>query len=192
MIRAAATLALSLALISLAWPSDVSAQQGQPRSPIAVKKISGTDIDTPVFSARGNQSTGNPKKWFRVHAEYETAPEWIDEVNFTFFVLVEGKTKDAPANSMFKGEVTHVHVPEGRNHVVDMFIHPNIIQRYGRAVQVAYEVRVGGRLVARGGEPEPSSAWWNNFSPVDGILLDRSKTPFALIEIDEQEIIKTK
>jgi len=181
---------LSTLVALLIFTNPASAQPAQGKSPVTVKKIDGLNVETPVYSVKGYSSAGSPKKWFRVFAEYDSEPDWIDELNFTFYVLVKGKTKDVPPASLFKGEVTQVHVAAGNRHFVDMFIHPNILERFGEVAQVAYELRVGGRLIARGGKPEPSQAWWNNFSPVDGILLDRSKTPFALVEIDEQEIVK--
>lgn len=181
-----------LVLVALMVPSLLRAQPAPAKLPISVKKIDGARVETPAYSVKGFQATGKAKQWFRVFAEYDSEPDWIDELNFTFYVMVKGKTRDVPAASLFKGEVTQIHIPAGNRHIVDMYIHPNVLARFGDVAQVAIEVRQGGRLLAQGGKPEPTAAWWNNFAPVEGVLLDRSKTPFALVEIDEQEIIKTK
>ncbi|HMP89926.1 MAG TPA: hypothetical protein PJ991_06980 [Kiritimatiellia bacterium] len=166
---------------------------GAGRSPITVRKMDGSKASTPVFAVRGSSAqSSRTKDWFRIYVEYDSEPDWIDELNFTFYVLVRGKTRDAPPMTLFKGEVSYIHIASGRRHQADMFIHPNIINRFGDVERVAVEIRQGGRLLERSGKPTPTEAWWERLSPVDGVLLDRSQTPFALIDIDDYEIIKRR
>jgi len=163
------------------------------RSPIAVRKVDGGKAATPVFSVKGpGTATSRSKDWFQVYAEYDTEVEWVDELSFTFYVLVKGRTKDVPPFSLFKGEVSYIHIPQGRKHMADMFLHPNIIARFGDVDRVAVEVRQGGRVLERGGKPALTEAWWERLSPIEGVLLNRGQTPFALVNIDDYEIIKAK
>ena len=162
------------------------------RAPIAVKKVDGGRAPTPEFSVKGSSNTGKAKEWFRIFAEYDSEPEWVDELSFTFYVLVKARTKDVPPFSVFKGEVSYLHIAKGRGHTADMFLHPNIIARYGDVERVAVEVRQGGMVLGRAGKPELTEAWWERLPPVDGVLLNRSQTPFALVNPDSFEIIKAK
>lgn len=176
----------------------VQAQQPAPpapggRSPISVKKIDGTKVATPVYAVKGvNAAAARGKEWFHVYAEYDTEAEWIDELSFTFYVLVKGRTKDVAPFTVFKGETTYIHIPSGRKHTADMFLHPNIIARYGDVERVAVEVRQGGRVLDRVGKPALTEPWWERLSPVEDVLLNRSQSPFALVNIDDHEIIKAK
>jgi hypothetical protein len=170
-----------------------NAQAPAPRSPIAIRKIEGLKLPTPKFDFRGAPSnTGKPKEWFKIYVEYDTEPEWIDELNFTFYVLIKGKTKDAPPYSLFKAETSYIHIPAGSKHTADMYVHPNILSRYGDVERVAVEVRQGGRVLERVGKPALTEAWWERLSPIEGVLLNRSQTPFAIINVDDYEIIKSK
>lgn len=181
---------------TLVTPLLVQAQVPVPpaasRVQIAIGKIDGGKAPTPIYAVKGAQSQARVKDWFRVYVEYDTETDWTDELNFTFYVVVKGKTKDAPAFTLFKGETSYIHIPKGRKHVADMYLHPNIVARFGDVERVAVEVRAAGRVLDRAGKPQLTSAWWEQLSPVDGVLLNRSQTPFAFVDIDDQEIIKPK
>lgn len=164
----------------------------QGRSPIAVRKVDGKKEATPIYAVKGPSTGTRAKDWFRVFVEYDSDPEWVDELNFTFYVLVKGKTREAPPYSLFKGETSYIHIPKGSRHQADMFLHPNILTRFGDVERVAVEVRQGGRLLERSGKPNPTEAWWERLSPVDGVLLNRAQTPFVHVDIDDYEIIKAK
>ncbi len=191
MMSKAACLSIATILAVSFIPVDVVVAQPAARSPITIRKVEGTREATPVFAVgRGSTSSRRGKEWFRVFVEYDTEQEWIDELNFTFYVLVRGRAQGADPVTLFKGETSYLHIPAGRRHQADMFIHPNIIARYGDVSQVAVEVRQSGRVIARSGKPEPTEAWWERLAPRDGALLNRGQTPFALIDIDDYEIIK--
>lgn len=180
-------------LFAIPLVPSVFAQAPVARSPVAIRKVDGGKIASPVYAVKGNQpSSGKAKEWFQIYAEYDTELEWVDELNFTFYVLVKGKVKGAPAQTLFKGETTYVHIPAGKKHIADMYIHPNIVARYGDVERVAVEVRQGGRVLERGGKPPPSEPWWERLAPVEGVLLNRNETPFSLVNSDDYEIIKSK
>lgn len=166
-----------------------------PRVPMVIRSVESAAVATPVYEVKGSSQQPVRGKWLHVVAEYDTDPEWIDELTFTFYVGFKGKTKEAPAASVFKGEVTQVHIAAGKRHMVDMYVHPRLIARYGEPGPVAIEVKQrDGRVLGTSGKPEPTQAWWNNpqYTMVTDGLLNRSQTPFALIDIESQEIIKSK
>lgn len=121
--------------------------------------------------------------------EYETAPEWIDELEFTYYTYLEDQSsKNAPL--MFRGVVTYVNVAKGK-HLSDMFLHPATIVRRGLVKQIAVVIKHKGVVVAKS-STSPKDNWWETlgYSPVDGELLTRAQTPFAFVDYDAYEAIK--
>ena len=94
--------------------------------------------------------------------------------------------KKAP--TMYSSAVTYVNVPAGR-HVGDMFLHPNTIARVGPPKFVAVEIKHRGAVLATESTAQTPN-WWTQFSPVPGVLLNRSQTPFFLIDYDSYNAIK--
>ena len=143
---------------------------------------------TPVFrtAVQGSASAKQPD-WWRVMVEYETAPEWIDELEFTYYVYMKDQSNKG-AEVMYRGTVTYVNVARGR-HYSDMFLHPSTLARLGRVEQVALVVKAKGAVVATESTAQTPN-WWDRFSPVDGVLLNRSQTPFAAVDYDLYEAIK--
>jgi hypothetical protein len=145
-------------------------------------------VKTPVFrtAVQGQVSARQPD-WWRGVVEFETTPDWIDELEFTYYAYIEDQSnRGAPV--MFRGMVTYVNVAKGR-HVSDIFLHPNTIARMGLVKQVAVVVKVKGAVVASESTATKPN-WWDGFPPVDGVLLNRSQTPFTFIDYDLYEAIK--
>ncbi len=181
-------LAVALGLGSLsAW-----AQQPVPGAGsdmVRIRKLHAPEkIKTPVFrTAVQGQASAKQPDWWRVAVEYETAPEWIDELEFTFYTYIEDQSnKGAPV--MFRATVAYVNVAKGR-HMSDVFLHPTTIARMGLVKQIAVVIKVKGALVASESTANKPN-WWDGFPPVDGVLLNRSQTPFAFIDYDLYEAIK--
>ena len=145
-------------------------------------------VKTPVFrTAVQGQASAKQPDWWRVAVEYETAPDWIDEMEFTYYTYVEDQSnKGAPV--MFRAMVAYVNVAKGR-HMSDVFLHPNTIARMGLVKQIAVVIKVKGVVVATESTATKPN-WWDGFPPVDGVLLNRSQTPFAFIDYDLYEAIK--
>jgi len=181
-----------LALLCLFIFPETSAFAQNSQSPITIRNIDGQDEETPVYEVKRNstQSSNRADDWYRVYVEYDSNPDWIDEITFTFYVRVKGKSRYAPPVSLFKGQTTYIHIPKGKNRMADMFIHPTILERFGQVEAIAVEVRVGGRVLARDGKPRPKNAWWEQLSPTANVLKNRAQTPFALLSLDQQQIVK--
>lgn len=152
------------------------------------KILAPTKEKTPVFqTSMRTQTSARQTDWWRVAVEFETQPDWIDELEFTWYVFAEDiSNKKAP--TMYASTVTYVNVPKGR-HLSDMFLHPNTIARVGPPKFVAVEVKHGGVVVGTESTAQTPN-WWTKFSPLPGILLNRSQTPFALIDYDSFNAIK--
>ena len=156
---------------------------------VRIRKLNAPEkVKTPVFrTAVQGQASAKQPDWWRVAVEYETAPDWIDEMEFTYYTYIEDQSnKGAPV--MFRATVAYVNVAKGR-HMSDVFLHPNTIARMGLVKQIAVVIKVKGVVVATESTATKPN-WWDGFPPVDGVLLNRSQTPFAFIDYDLYEAIK--
>ena len=154
---------------------------------LRIRKMTPVQEKTPVYSVKNAQSPVRQPDWWRVMVEYDTAPDWIDELEFTYYVYMKDQSNQN-AEMMFRGTATYVNVAKGR-HYSDMFLHPSTLARLGRVEQVAVVVKAKGAVVASESTAQTPN-WWDRFPPVDGVLLNRAQTPFAFVDYDMYEQIK--
>lgn len=140
---------------------------------------------TPVFKTSTSQQSSNASDWWHGVVEFETAAEWTDEIEFDWYVYVESSKQ---GNQMFRCITVYVNIPKGK-HNADVFLNPNTLARYGIPKYTAVVVKVNGAVVDSKSTANTPN-WWNNFSPVDGVLLNRSMTPFAVLDYDDYPCIK--
>jgi hypothetical protein len=153
-------------------------------------------VRTPEYSTSVSRGKTAARMWAEISVVYDSEPEWIDELTFQYYVLVYDKAKDE--HSLFKGVATYVDVARGRGHVSPMYLRPSTLARYGEVVGVAVEILHQGTSVAsetsgRQGKGQPLPAdWWKIYQGTvrEGVLLDRGRTPFALVNVDDYETIK--
>jgi hypothetical protein len=113
-----------------------------------------------------------------------------------YYVLLRGKT--ATDFTLLKGSVVYVDVARGRAHLGVAYVRPAALARFGEIVGVAVEAKVKGETVSvmsegRLGPSKPLPLeWWKipNLTAKDGYILDKSKTPFALINFDDYEALR--
>lgn len=168
-------------------------QPAAPAVPLIIQKITPAKVSTPEYQLRKSQMVGRTRDWYQIVVDYATAPQWVDEATFTYYVLVLNKKAEQGVNprTLFKGEVTYINIERGK-HKSDIYIHPSTASRFGEIERVAVQVSVGGRMVAMEGVPANTvqQRWWESFSPQTGYLLNRKETPFAMINFDDYEAIK--
>lgn len=163
--------------------------QAQSRNILRIRKITGETVNTPEYKISNQPSGFRARQWFRVEVQYETAPEWVDEANVTFYVLMKNTGGKGNPYTLFRGSVDYVNIEKGV-HKANIYMHPSTLARYGKVERVGCVIRPqGGRIVM---ESEPASAqrWWEEFPPTDGYLLNRMQTPFAMLNFDDYEAIK--
>lgn len=191
-----------LALLSFASvrAQQVPAAPGgvDPSTLINVRGVRFDPIFTPDFSynlrGRSTQRDGR-RQWLQVSSEFDTSPEWMDEITLTFYVVLQANPRNlaegANPNNMFTGTVTYMNVKRGR-HTATMFLDPNTFERFGTPQAVAVVYNVGGRQA--GGDVQPrntqESRWWTTMTPNSISLMNRNETPFALVEIEQFNTIK--
>jgi len=152
------------------------------------KMTPSTKSKTPIFkTAIQGQAQAAQSAWWRVEVEYDTKPDWIDQLEFIYYVYMKDQSNKG-AEVMFRSSVTYVNVKKGR-HYSDMFLHPNTLLRMGRVEQVAVVIKVNGAVVATKSTAKTPN-WWDRYRPVEGVLLNRAQTPFALVSYDLYEQVK--
>lgn len=136
------------------------------------------------------------KKWGVFDVTFQSAPEWVDEITVVYFVMLENPrpAKGARPLSLFRLSVSYPDVERGRDHKAGAVLLPGALKRYGRPIGFAVQLFVDGTEVAARSEVDGrlkgEAKWWESDkilnSPMvqtrDGLLLDRMKTPFRLID----------
>lgn len=180
-----------------------AAEQPAPRDIIRVGKITGPWkrglVRTPTYRSDVSSGVTPPREWGVVAVEYETAPEWIDELTFQYHVMSMTKRGEANLYSVFRTTVRYGDIARG-DHRSTVFLRPVAMARFGEPVAAAVEINMGGRVIGEATDtqiPLPER-WWRNPQVVerdfvtvrDGYLLNRAQSPWALINMDDYEVIK--
>ena len=171
----------------------------------------GLNVSTPDFQPRATGlsqplSRGRPKEWAVIDVTYETKSptKWTDNVYVTFFVMTDGQTPDRKQElSFYTTRVQYVNVSDGE-HRAGVVLPPSILERYGQVVAIACEITADGvdkpdvksDINAQFLSPFKDD-WWKNDRVLNAEivkkregLLERSKTPFGMIYIDDYEAVR--
>jgi hypothetical protein len=161
-------------------------------------------VRTPEFNAAavGGQAkiSKRPREWALFEIHYATAAKWTDELSFTYHVMTKGKDDEGKeAYSYYTLTLRYVNIPKG-DHMSSVALPPSMVERYGEPISLALEI-VGkdGTVLASQSESiinYPTKEWWKDSNVLDkpqvsrrSGLMDRSKTPFALINADDYEVV---
>lgn len=187
--RFIAALFFAIALAAVAIPA--AGQDVTPRD-VAIRKLSYTSTRTPEYNARTRgQLRERIRDWGEITCIYETQPEFINELEFTYYVIMKTKDPREPF-VLLKGGITYVYIPKGRTQST-MYLHPSVLERFGTVEGVAVEIRAGGRLIAvetdgpRGRDYQQAI---QQLPTRDNHVLPPSHTPFAMLGFDNNEMVK--
>ena len=162
------------------------------------------------FSVNNTQPRVNRKQreWALFEIRYETSAKWMDELKFDFHVMTKGKAEDgkADAYSYYTASVRYIDIPKGE-HMSCVALPPSLVERYGEPIALALEVTgkegtvLASEALATG--IQLPKEWWRDSTVMDKRdaagapflvrrtgLLERSKTPFALINPDDYEVVQ--
>ncbi len=201
-IRALLPITLVLVLVATVRAQEATSAGDKLR----VRKLTGLStksrVFTPSFSTDVGRGVNRAREWQAVTVTYDTAPEWLDELQIQFFVLSVMRDPETKRNvySLYRNTVRYIDIEQGRNHMAVVFLRPTALLRHGEPVAVAAVFSLDGKVVEEVSDEETKlpEKWWKN--PLvtdseattirDGYLLDRSKSPWALINPDDYEVIK--
>ena len=181
-----------LFVLMLALVATASAQFGTAIAPgdVVIDKILPEVVQTPEYNlSSGPKKRSKNAQWLEVEVEYTTKPEMIDELTFSFTILINGKKLVNP-------EVTHIAIPKGREHYSVVYVAPRSLEVLtgGRPltsssienIQVDIS-RQGQQLATKSFKPSPMP----NVPAVSGVILKKPETPFAPLFWDRYEALKT-
>jgi len=146
------------------------------------------------------------------------APKFASELTFDYYILLtndSGVAMDEKANgkpTLLTGSITHVNTPAEKGLHAVAYVSPRTLQKlFGgkppvnaaqTVTDVGVEVKGSGGLLAihtakgrLGGTAQAPIGWWSDtskFSPLPGLVLSKSETPFANLEWDYFEPVKSK
>ena len=158
-------------------------------------------VRTPEYKTSFSRSVGKTKEWQMIEVIYDTAPAWIDELAFNYYVMSAIKENGVLAFSIYRISVRYIDIEKGSDHRSTVFVHPNAVKRYGQVVAIAVEIMQNGKAIDEKSDESGiklRDKWWKdpevmgnkNMTVRDGYLYDRSRSPFALINIDDYEVIR--
>jgi hypothetical protein len=176
---------------ALVWAAALTAP-AQQRAVAQGSKLSSSLVRTPTYDVKGMQSmrTTGRERWVRIDVQYETFVPWLDGLKMKGYALA--RTDQGPV--VLTGEVEFINVPGGTHYAV-MFLHRRVVERYtggsGKFERFAVELMVGNQVVDRfSPDGRLMQPWWQGLPTIDGAILPRDRTPWAMLDFDAYEQIK--
>ncbi len=160
-------------------------------------------VRSPEFNVNANglqpPLSARKREWALFEIKYSTSAKWMDELSFTYHVLTKGKDeKGADAFNYFTTTVRYVDIPKGE-HMSAVALPPSTVERHGAPVALALEIVGDSNVLDSKSESAMSlpKEWWKDSKVMDDQrmhrrsgLVDRSKTPFALINPNDYEVVQ--
>jgi hypothetical protein len=164
-------------------------------------KLNRVKQPTPNYGSSATRT--RPREWGVFEIAYDTVPEWMDEVDVTYYLMTERRTPDTKKEySFYQTTVRYADVARGE-HLACVVLPPVALLRYGdQVIGFAAEFSsADGTLLAVNSVGEGTTQlppeWWKKTDVTESKsvvkrngLVDRSKTPFGLVNIDDYEVVK--
>ena len=191
----------------------VQAQQSSATSDFVIQGISTAFVKSPNINSDYQKGSGSarPGQWLEVEVTYTWNPKdkamtMLDAYDVKYFVLLKtAAVSESKKDTLLTGSASHVMLTPGRDKRSVMFVSPQQLYKLfgGRvpaSVQqvvsgVGIEIAVGGTKMAEKAD-KGTGAWWSDakttaaFEKKDGALLEKAKTPFAVLAYDYHEPLK--
>lgn len=202
------------ALLVVSIPS--RAQQPALNTEVTIAKIEPTLIDSPKISASGysKKTSGRPGSWLEVEVTFDRnalakEPKFAEELTFNYYILLKNESVNEDKKpTMLTGAVTHVHVPQEKGLHSVAYVSPRTLAKLfdGKVPVNAQQALIDVGVTVTGkdgllaistskGTVKGDKGWWDNtalYTPTAGAILNKSETPFAPLEWDYYEAIKSK
>jgi len=153
-----------------------------------------------------------PRKWIVLETKYTTFARFLDQLTFTWHVLLEtksakenkGNKMGLPPYSYFNTTVTYFNIPQG-SHAACVCLPPSYLELYGEPKAVGFTISnqngdtLGGGTVSEVKGIKPDTKFWEDQSIMGAQqggkpmierrqgLVDRSKTIWALVNPNDYE-----
>ena len=179
---------LALSLAALAGLVSSSFAQVVRAGDVKIEKISPSVVKTPEFAlTAGPLKRFTSLNWLEVEVEFQTVPELLEELSFTYKIQLNGK--------LYVGQVDHVDIPKGREHYSVAYMSPRALdeamggkQLVASAIQgIWVDVTKQGQVIATLGSVKTAVP---NLPQKTGKILNKLQTPFAPLWYDRYEALK--
>jgi hypothetical protein len=174
-----------------------------------IVKISPDLVTTPEYSFNygpKNKKVARNKDFLEVEVSFDwqpksAKPEFLDELTFNYYILLNNKSRENPKGTLLTGSVTHIAIPQAKAMNSVMYISPRTLERFfegkspttasAAVIDVGVTITKQGQLVAEASW-KGRGQWWSELQQVSGYVLNKSETPFAPLAWDYYEAIKTR
>jgi hypothetical protein len=200
------TISLLLAVLSLSL-SSAAAQQSS--KDFEILKITPDLATTPEYSfslGPKNKKVQKNKDWLELEVSFSwqpkaPKPEFLDELTFNYYILLNNKSREYPQGTLLTGTVTHVAIPQAKGLNSVMYVSPRTLERFfegkipttasAAVTDVGVTITKQGQLVAEASW-KGRGQWWSGLQQVNGYVLNKNETPFAPLAWDYYEAIKAR
>lgn len=187
----------------------LSIATAQPAKDFQILKITPDLATTPEYNfsyGPKNKKVQKNKDWLEVEVSFEwqprdQKPEFLDELTFNYFILLNNKSRENPGGTLLTGTVTHVAIPQAKGLNSVMYVSPRTLERFfeGKIPSTASSAitDVGVTITKQGQTVAEASwkgrgQWWSALQQVSGYVLNKNDTPFAPLAWDYYEAIKAR
>ncbi len=155
---------------------------------VKIDKIMPSVVKTPEFALNaGTTKRFKSLDWLEVEVEFQTVPEMLDELSFSFKIQVNGK--------LYVGQVDHVDIPKGREHYTVAYMSPRALDQAmnGKILTQAaiqgiwVDATKQGQVIATLSTAKTAVP---NLPQIGGKILNKAQTPFAPLWYDRYEALK--
>jgi hypothetical protein len=184
---------LGVVFVSLGLLCCDAAAQNRAGAEFQITKVNRNLITTPQYTYTGAQqySANQREPWLEVEVDFNSAPEFTDDLTFKYFILFNGR--------LLSGEVTHTNIAAGRDHKSVMYVSPKTLARFagGRPITANMVQNIAVQIVQQGAVKDEltlvrgAARWFASMPQVSGFVLNKNETPFAPLYWDRYEQIKT-
>lgn len=187
----------------------LSIATAQPAKDFQILKITPDLATTPEYNfsyGPKNKKVQKNKDWLEVEVSFEwqprdQKPEFLDELTFNYFILLNNKSRENPGGTLLTGTVTHVAIPQAKGLNSVMYVSPRTLERFfeGKIPSTASSAITDvGVIITKQGQTVAEASWkgrgqwWSALQQVSGYVLNKNDTPFAPLAWDYYEAIKAR
>ena len=186
-----------------------STQAQQLSKDFQIIKLTPDMVTTPEYNfsyGPKNKKVAKNKDWLEVEVSFDwqprdKKPEFLDELTFNYYILLNNKSRENPQGTLLTGLVTHVAIPQAKAMNSVMYVSPRTLERFfegktpnsasSAIVDVGVTITKQGQLVAESSW-KGRGQWWSTLQQVTGYVLNKNETPFAPLAWDYYEAIKAR
>ena len=214
MCLSSSTISAAILLSFLVISGPAQAQQAALNTEVQITKIEPVFLPSPKITAAGyvKQAPGRPAPWLEVEVTFERnakEPKFADELTLNYYVLLKNErfTEDKKP-TLLTASIIHVNVPQGKGLHSVAYISPKALSAFfdGKTLVNVQQtvtdvgVTISGKngllaIATSKGTVQGGKGWWDDTAPYTvktGALLNKTETPFAPLEWDYYEAVKSK